>query len=357
MWGVVAVLSLAVVGRSPLEAAEPDDVSKQAYELRMKGDATAAKALLEQALAENNEDAAAHFELARVHAHLATGNPRKLKEHVEGALQSIRKAVKLKPVDAAYLLFQGHVEFFHAYLSMHEGETGVQERVEQLCGTFERAVAAGPDSPTPRLYLVEIYGTLSGEMGGDRAKAEIHARKLENLDAVLHAKARSILLPEGADRVEFWKGILKEHEGDADVLEELGKACLLGGKYHEGAGYLEQAIKSGTKKEILLLDLARFHLLKVMHGEGPKEAALAAAEKAARRYLDTKPSPPMRAYALEILAKIKFGMDDKESVARLREEAAKIDPHHSKAFGIPNQMLFSAPGQVPTGHRYLLRPF
>ena len=41
------------------------------------------------------------------------------------------------------------------------------------------------------------------------------------------AKARSILMPEDVDRVDYWQEVLKNHEGNVDVLEELGKACLV----------------------------------------------------------------------------------------------------------------------------------
>ena len=73
--------------------------------------------------------------------------------------------------------------------------------------------------------------------------------------------------------------------------------------------------------------------------------------------LDTDPIVPMKAYTLEIMAKLKFGMNDKEAVAELREKAAKIDPNHSKATGLPGQDLFLPPDKVPTDHRYLFRPF
>ena len=43
----------------------------------------------------------------------------------------------------------------------------------------------------------------------------------------------------------------------------------------------------------------------------------------------------MKAYTLEIMAKIKFGMKDEKAMADLREKATKIDPNHSKASGLP----------------------
>jgi hypothetical protein len=95
-----------------------------------------------------------------------------------------------------------------------------------------------------------------------------------------------------------------------------------------------------------------------MHDENAKEDALPAAEAAIRRYQESDPIPPLMAYSIEMLAKVKFGEKDKEAVDELREKAGKIDPFHSRALGMPSRDLFVPPGDLsPVCHRYLFRPF
>lgn len=348
---------LATIACASLQASQTDETAQKAYELRMDGKADEAKALLEKALSDDPGNAAAHYELARTHLYLATGNPPQLEEQLRSAQSAIEKAVELEPDSAVYALLQGHVAFFHAYMSLKSGGEGAKEKFAKVCSAFERAARNKPGNSTPMLYLVEIYGSLPEEMGGDKAKAEKCAEKLDGLDAVCAAKARSILLPEDTDRIAYWKQVLEKHAGNAAVLEELGKACFCDEKFDEGVRYIEKAIKADPARKYLILDLARVHLFRVMRGLGDKEASLNASSSAAARYLETNPLPPLKAYTLGIMSKIKRGMGDEDGSAKMREEAARIDPNFSKASAIPRAELFMPPGKLPADHRYLLRPF
>jgi tetratricopeptide (TPR) repeat protein len=290
--------------------------------------------------------------------YLAVGGKRQeLNTCLEQAKKSIERATELDPQNAAYLLFEGNVAFIHSYMATHKGGEEAKEKVGNFCKVLKRVIKAKPDLLAPMLHLVEIYGTLPAENGGDKGLAQEYAKKLEERDEIFGAKARSILLPEDADKVAYWENILSQHPGNAEVLEELGKSCLYSERFAEGIGYLHEAIEADPRKKVLLLDLARCHVYRVMNGDGPKGQLLAAAEKEARRYLDTEPIPPMRAYTMAIMARIKYGLDDKQAAADFRKEAAKIDPNYSKASGLPGQDLFLPPDKVPTEHRYLYRPF
>ena len=175
-------------------------------------------------------------------------------------------------------------------------------------------------------------------------------------NTVYGAKARSLLLPDSADRIEFWQTVLENNERDADVLEELGKACLYDEKIDEGAGYLEKAVEADPQREFLLLDLGRFHLYTVMRDDSAKETALPAAEKAIRKFLETDPDNPLRAYSVKLLSRIKGGLGEKDAMEELRKEAHALDPHHSRASGLPSLDLFVSPGEANRRHRYLFRP-
>ena len=105
------------------------------------------------------------------------------------------------------------------------------------------ALKLKPDYRQAMLYLVEIYGTLPEDKGGDKSKAEQYAKKLEGMDEVYGAKARWILLPEGTNRVDYWQKVMKNHEGNTDVLEEMGKAYLGADDVNDAVLCFEKAIK------------------------------------------------------------------------------------------------------------------
>ena len=137
----------------------------------------------------------------------------------------------------------------------------------------------------------------------------------------------------------------------------MGKACLYADKVEEGTKYLEQAMKADPGRTYLLLDLARFHIYRVMQGKGPKEPALAASEDALKRYLETQPIAPMKAYALNMMARVLYGRKDEKGMAEWRAKAEAVDPFYSKATGLPSPLLFVPPGaEAPAVHRYLFRP-
>ncbi len=60
------------------------------------------------------------------------------------------------------------------------------------------------------MTLVEFFGGLPAEMGGDPEKAEKYANELEVADVIAGAKAREILMPEDADYVAFWEDIIEK---------------------------------------------------------------------------------------------------------------------------------------------------
>ncbi len=213
---VVVMLGLYVLAGAAKGETVSKNAAADAYKLRMQGKVDDAKALLEQAIQENPHNAAAHYELARIKVHMALGNPEKLGERIEDAHKSIAKAIENDPNNAIYPFFEGHIALFQYYMS------STKENAASLCGAFESALKLKPDYRQAMLYLVEIYGTLPENQGGNKSKAEQYAKKLEKLDEVYGAKARWILLPKDTNRVNYWQNVLKNHEGNIDVLEGVG---------------------------------------------------------------------------------------------------------------------------------------
>lgn len=333
-----------------------------AYNLRMQGKVDSARVLLEHAIQENPRNAAAYYELARTKVHMALGDPRdvnKLMERVGEAQQSIAKAKENDPENVMYPFFEGHIALLQAYPSLMQNMSDTKDKVTRVCGAFESALKLKPGYPQAILYLVEIYGALPADKGGDKSKAEKLAVQLEGTDAVFGAKARSILLPEEANFVEYWQNVLKHHEGNANVLEELGKAYLRTDKVDDAVPCFEKAIQINSEKSFLFLDLSIYYTwsaMRAMNDSVVLGKAVASGEAAVTRYLDSRPILPMRAYALGVQQRYESISRHKEKADELLKQAEALDPYFSKATGAPNPDLFIPPDEISHNHRYFFRP-
>jgi len=357
------VLSAALAPGLCVQAAhgqtESTNIAGDAYKLRMQGKVDDARMLLEKTIREDPRDAAANYELARTLVHIALGNPRRMTERLAEAQKCMATAEEDDPNNVIYPFFDGHIALLQAYPSLMQGRPDTREKVARLCGAFESALKLKPDYRQAMLYLVEIYGTLPENQGGDKSKAEKYATQLEGMDAVFGAKARSILMPGPANNVDYWQTVLKQHEGDADVLEELGKAYLRADKVDDAVACFEEAIKVNPGKAFLFLDLSIYHTWSAMQaGDGSElfRKAVASGDAAVTRYLESTPVLPMRAYALGVQYKYKLHSGHREQADQLLKQAEALDPYFSKATGAPNPDLFIPPDEVSHNHRYLFRP-
>jgi tetratricopeptide (TPR) repeat protein len=319
----------------------------------MQGKVDDANVLLEQAILKNPRNAAAHYELARTRLYMATGEPQKMDERIRDAQQSIDKAIENDPNNVIYPFFKGHIALFQAYRSPGK------ESIAKLSGAFESALKLKPDYRQAMLYLVEIYNTAPEKDGGDKSKAEQYAKRLEGIDKVFGAKARSVLLPPEANRVTYWQNVLKDNPVNADVLEEMGKAYLGADDVNGAVLCFEKAIKIDAEKTLLFMDLSIYHTWAAL-GAGDnselRQKAIKAGDAAVTRYLDSKPILPMRAYALGVQYKYKAHSEHKEGADDILNKAKELDPYFSKATGAPNPDLFIAVDEIPHSHRYLFRP-
>ncbi len=351
------LLAAAPLGCGTNSNSESDNVVAQAYELRMKGQPDEAKLLLEKSIAENPDHAASYYELARTTVHMALGNPRKLPETIASADSLIDQAVEKDPDNVTYRILAGHIKAFPAYMAMQRSEPDLQEKVAKTCAAFEAALEIDPEFHAARLYLVELYGAIPEEMGGNPARATEYMAVLVEKDEIYGMKARAIM-----DEVEIsdWESLRDNHPESVVVLEELGKSHLNEDEIDAAVKCFDEACRMDPSCATLFLDLGRFHLFAAMGAmrSDDKEkanASLLAAEVAIQRYLESEPPAPMKAYAIEMLAKVKYGLDEQDEMNRLREEALALDPHFSKATGSPRPELYTPPGEVSHHHRYLFR--
>lgn len=351
----ITLIALAAVSGATCNA----NIAQKAYELRMGGNADAALVLVEEAVEENPDNAAAWYELARTKAHIGLGNPRSMIEGMKAMQTAAEKAAELEPDNLIYAIWKAGACGTSAYIALKQQAPDAKDKIQEYVSACEYVLELKPDYHEARLALVEYLSMLSPEMGGDPVKAETYAKELEKADAVFGAQARELMLPEDSDLIAFWQKVLKKNPNNADVLDRLGKAYFYEQKPEKGIEYLKQAIKLDAGKNTLHLDIARYYMYQAMRDQEKLKELAPKMNAAFEAYINSKPTPvkPMLAYAKGWQGQIKSRSGDKEGGDKLREEAKALDPNYSKATGVPGQNLFIPPDQIPRGFSYYTRPF
>ncbi|MEN8118529.1 MAG: hypothetical protein ABFS16_16215 [Bacteroidota bacterium] len=315
-----------------------------AYKLRTQGKVDEAKAMLLSILEEDSTIAMAHFELARTLNYMNMMGS-------DEATNALKQAKKLEPDNVIYAYGYARNCFLEAYKAMQMGGGDVNKWITKTCDEFKNVLDLESGYPEALMYLVEIYGMLPENMGGDKAKAEEYTRQLESTDKFFGAKARLVMMPEGTDMVEYWNKYIAENGEDCKSLKELGVASLFADDIDGAKKSFEKAMAINKSQNIRILDLARFHMMKVMQNQDAAGEELPKAKEYVEQYLNSKPEPipPLHAYALGMMVKIKMFSGNQEEGEKLMEEAKSLDPYFSRAFGIPSLATFEPPNK-PNHH-------
>ncbi len=336
---------------------KPDKEVQKAFELRMNGKVDEAKAMLEGILAKDSTNAMAHYEMARINQYKFVGGGG---TNSEDMLASVNKAVKYDPKNVTYAYYQAFSSFFNAFMAMQMGQQDeVKNRVAQTCKQFENVLALKPDYNEAMLYLVEIYGLLPADMGGDSIKAVAYAGKLEKMDKYFGAKAKALLATENTDLVKYWNDMFLTNPKVPEYAVEAGKACLFKEDAVKAEKYFDEAIKSDPSENILILDLGRYHMMQVMQNRDLAKTELPVAKTYFEKYLKTVPEPvlPLKAYTLGLLTKIERFLGNQEESDKLMKEATSLDKYFSKASGVPTLLLFDPPSQISHHYSSFFSPF
>lgn len=336
---------------------DPDKKVQLAYHLRLDGKADMAKALLDSILSDDSTQAMAHYEMARLKYYMFTGGG---KMNVDEIRASIGHAVTLDPGNVTYVYYRAIVSFLNAFMAMQQGQQAeIKDRIDETCTQFEKVLTLKPDYHEAMLYLVEIYGLLPRDMGGDSVKAIRYAEKLAGLDGYFGAKAKAALAPEDSDPVKYWEDLLVLNGRKPDFLMEAGKACLYKENPEKAEQYFNEAMKLDPGKNILLLDLARYHMFKVMQDQKLAGSELPIAKAYFEKYLITKPEPiaPLKAYAIGWLGQIEMFQGNQAQAEKRMNEAKATDPYFSRATGIPTLLLFDPPDQISHHYFSFFSPF
>ena len=329
-----------------------DNKVRAAYEMRLSGEVDEAKTLLEQLVKADSTNAAAYFELARTLHHMMLGGSGHKPEDI---LPVINKAVEYDPDNVIYAYYLANICFLNAYASKENSN----EYVVKSCNAFKEVLRLKPDYKEAILSLVEIYGLLPADMGGDKGVAEMYAKSLSGVDEFYSARANAVLMEEGADKVAYWENVLEQHSTSARVNEELGKAWFFKDNIEKGAMCMEQAMDLNPENKLPQLNIARAYVMMIMQNKGDKDKNLELAESSFKQYLDNCPDAiiPLKAYTKGWIAKIKRFRGDEEGSKELMAEAKALDPYFSMAFGVPSEYLYSPPDEISTYFSSYFSPF
>jgi Tfp pilus assembly protein PilF len=333
---------------SPVNDEANKEVQK-AFELRLAGKVDEAKSVLEKVLAKDSTVAMAHYEMARIkHYMLVGGSGIKIND----ILASINKAVLFEPKNVTYSYYKAIVCFLNAFMSMQQGNDVAKSYIDETCRQFENVLNLKPDYYEARLYLVEIYGILPPNLGGDSLKAVVQAEKLANENSYFGAKAKASLANEGTDLIKYWKDILASDSKNPELITEVGKVYLANDDPVNAEKYFDEAIKLNPSNNIRILDLARYHMMKVMQNRDMATKELPVAKTFLNKYLKSIPEPiiPLKAYTIGAQAIIEMILGNQAESEKFLAEAKSADKYFWRATGIPTLLLFDPPDKI--SHNY-----
>jgi tetratricopeptide (TPR) repeat protein len=354
---LLLILSIGLLISSSYAGNKPDKEVQKAFELRMNGKCDEAKAMLEGILAKDSTNAMAWYEISRINLYMTIG---KGEMKMDGVIDAINRAVTYDPKNIIYAYSKAMASFSNAFLAMMMGQTvDVKSRVEETCFQYEKVLAMKPDYSEAMLYLVEIYGLLPRDMGGDSIKAIAYAGKLAGIDKYYGAKAKAVLAPESTDRVKYWEDLLIKNPKNPEYFKEAGKACLLKDDFTKAEKYFDEAIKANPSNNTLILDLARYHMMQVMQNQDQAKTELPIAKTYLEKYLKTSPEPivPLKAYTIGLMSIFERFLGNQAESDKLLKEAETLDKYFSKATGVPNLLLFDPPSQICHHYFSFFSPF
>jgi tetratricopeptide (TPR) repeat protein len=353
---LLLILSLAVLTSISFAGSKPDKEVQKAFELRINGKVDEAKAMLEGILAKDSTNAMAHYEMARLKLYMLIGGG---KVSIDEMISSANKAVIFDPKNVTYAYYKAMANFLNAFMGMQTGQGDVKGKVAETCIQFEKVLALKPDYSEAMLYLVEIYGLLPKDMGGDSVKAVAYAGKLANIDKYFGAKAKAVLAPESTDRIKYWEDLLVKDPKSSEYLKEAGNACLFQDDITKAEKYFEEAIKANPSNNILILNLARYHVMKVMQNQDQVKTELPVSITYFEEYLKTIPEPivPLKAYTLGAISICERFIGNQVESDKLTEQATAMDKYFSRASGLPMLLLFDPPTQLSHHYVSFFSPF
>ncbi len=353
------ILALLFTGITSCSGQKDNKEVLNAYQLRLSGHADSAKVLLLEITNKNPECAIAWFELCRTTQHIGMANPREIKENLNEALEYINLAVENDPKNAQYLSFKGEIQTLMFYMALKFQDKNASDYITNVEETYNSLFQLDNSYYEHKISLVEFFGGLPEEMGGNLDKAEKYAQELERDDFISGAKAREILMPQDADYEIYWEEIVTKMPQNADAHQALGRVYLFNDKFDKAKVEYETVIDMNPEKSVLYLDLGRYYIMMAMQNQASMDSIAPLAEEQFNKYINFTPEPldPMKAWTYGTIAMIYRRTGNKELSMEFIDKAKNLDPFYSPAFGKPNLRLYNPPNEVIHIQSYYLSPF
>ena len=353
------IIALIFIGNTSCADLKTNKEVMNAYQLRISGHADSAKILLQEITHKNPECAIAWFELCRTTQHIGMANPREIKENLKEALGYINLAVENDPKNVQYLSYKGKIETLIFYMALKFQDENASKYISDVENTYQTVLLLDPSYYEDKISLVEFFGGLPEQMGGDLEKAEKYAKELEKADLIAGAKAREIMMPQDADYEKYWKEIVEKMPQNADTHQALGRVYLFNEKFDQANIEYQKAIDIDQTRSILYLDLGRYYIMLAMQNQVSMDSIAPLAVAQFNKYINFTPEPldPMKAWTYGTIAMIYRRTGNKELAKEFIDKAKSLDPFYSPAFGKPDIRLYASPFKVVHSQNYYLSPF
>lgn len=346
--------AILVAGLLPMSSMAQTDLAvksvMQAYTLRTTGHADSARTILQGILEKDSTDAMANFEMARL---IEGMNPLQVGE----AMHYYDAAVKEDPQNSFYRFYRAKAVFLKAFIGMHGDDADVGELIGETGAAFEDVLKTDPECTAALLYLTDIYGVLPADMGGDSAKAVHYAKMLKPSDRFAVAQSEVILSRGEMDEVEFWKSYIAQNGESVNALERLGKAYLMNDDIENAKSCFNKVIEDDPSKQVLLLDLGRKYIYRVMQGGEDKDANLAKVKEYMLQYLESPGTKPVsiQAWCYGVLGRVEMFQGNQEESQKYLQKAQELDTYFSRAMAVPS--VDDPPNALTYNYSSFFRPF
>ncbi len=101
---------------------------------------------------------------------MGRANPRAIQEMLDETLKYINLAVENDPENAWYYSYKGGLETLQFYFALQTGNENALAYLEKLEDTYNSVFLLDPTYYENKLTLVEFFGGLPADMGGDQKK-------------------------------------------------------------------------------------------------------------------------------------------------------------------------------------------
>ena len=323
-----------------------NDIIK-AYELRMDGHTEEAINVLSKVISIDSTNALAHYEMAR-----SLENDKKI-DH-------IKKALDYDSENLMYKFYQANLEMLEAYKAMKSNNKElIAKNLDECKKTLKSILVIKPDCKETLLFLIDIYGSLPEDMGGNIDMAQTYLKTLMSVDSLYVAQGLLILKSKESDFdiVNHWKTYINTNGDNNEALIKLGKAYLMTDDRVKAKECFNKVIKRDPEQIILHLDIARAHLYKAMRGGDKNDKELKKFKENIHLYLNAEVKKPklIEAWCYGWLGVAEGRLGKNKQADEFIAKAEKLIPNYPRFTAIP--VVDQPPNIIAYQYKSYFSPF